>query len=121
MQLKHEERKKKQENFTKDKKDTYMYIKIKLMSTFTNMGDIYNNAWTEIHLCIQEFVYEKQLFTIEKISVNIHVGKNNIKLFNITCILYITILHVETYQGYIGHSIVFECTMFLKNSVIRQP
>ena len=58
--------------------------------------------------------------TIEKISVNIHVGKNNIKLFNITCILYITILHVETYQGYIGHSILFECilkTMFLKNSV----
>ena len=33
-----------------------MYIKLKLMSTFTNMGDIYNNAWTEIHLCIQEFV-----------------------------------------------------------------
>ena len=55
-------RREKKENFTKDKKDTYiciMYIKLKLMSTFTNMGDIYNNAWTEIHLCIQEFVYEK--------------------------------------------------------------
>ena len=40
-----------------------MYIKLKLMSTFTNMGDIYNNAWTEIHLCIQEFGYEK-LFNV---------------------------------------------------------
>ena len=93
-----------------------MYIKIKLMSTFTNMGDIYNNAWTEIHLCIQEFGYEK-LFNVyyyrKDFSKYIHKGKNNIKLFNITCILYITILHVETYQGYIGHSIVFECTMLL--------
>ena len=53
------------------------------MFTFTNMGDIYNNAWTEIHLCsIQEFVYEKQLFTIEKISINIHVGKHNLHTLN---------------------------------------
>ena len=34
-------RREKKENFTKDKKDTYMYnVHKKLMSTFTNMGDI---------------------------------------------------------------------------------
>ena len=63
MQQKHEERKKKILQKTKKTLICIMYIKLKLMSTFTNMGDIYNNAWTEIHLCIQEFVFEK-LFNV---------------------------------------------------------
>ena len=41
MQQKHEERKKKILQKTKKTLICIMYIKIKLMSTFTNMGDIY--------------------------------------------------------------------------------